>query len=230
VKKSDNSYWISIADLMTGLMVVFLFIAINYVIQVFQYRYVSDEIYNALVTELDEEVKDGDVQITPDGTVRFSTEGDRTLFELGEYTMSQEMKETLDWFIPRYFDIVSNPEYLKYIKEIRIEGHTDTIPPKSGADSYSFNLWLSSMRAIEVLSYVRNSDAYSNLNSSQKERFDYVLTATGMSYSKALNSDGEYVYESDDKRISPAISRRVEFRAITSSDKVIEEIFSISSE
>lgn len=225
MKNSDNSYWISIADLMTGLMVVFLFIAINYVIQAFQYRYVQDEIYNALQIEFEEELEGNEVQITPDGTVRFSTEDDRLLFELGEYALTSDMQETLDWFIPRYFEIITKPDYINYIKEIRIEGHTDAVPPRNGADSYTFNLWLSSMRAIEVMSYVRNSSTYTALDEETKERFDYVLTATGMSFSKALNSNYEYVYESDLKQIDPAISRRVEFRVVTSSDELVEEIF-----
>lgn len=229
MKNSDNSYWISIADLMTGLMVVFLFIAINYVIQAYEYRYVQDEIYNALQIEFEKELEGNEVQITPDGTVRFSTADDRLLFELGEYALSSNMQETLDWFIPRYFEIITKSNYINYIKEVRIEGHTDTVPPRSGADSYTFNLWLSSMRAIEVLTYVRSSPTYTTLDEQTKERFDYVLTATGMSFSKALNSNYEYVYESDIKEIDAEISRRVEFRVITSSDKFIDELFNTMS-
>ncbi|MDZ7694884.1 MAG: OmpA family protein [Balneolaceae bacterium] len=193
MKQTDNSYWISIADLMTGLMVVFLFIAINYVLQAFQYRYVQDEIYNSLQDEFQEELHKDDIELKPDGTVRFNTKGDGYLFELGEYSISSEMREKLDWFIPQYIEIVTNPQYLKYIKDIRIEGHTDDIPPQSGANSYNYNLWLSSMRAIEVLDYVRNSQAYNSLADSTRDRFDFLLTATGMSFSKALNDEGIYL-------------------------------------
>ncbi|HCT53676.1 MAG TPA: hypothetical protein DF712_14580 [Balneola sp.] len=227
MKITDNSYWISIADLMTGLMVVFLFIAINFVIQAFQYRYVQDEIYNTLLAEFEDEIVNNDIQIAPDGTVRFNTNDERLLFELGEHSLTQEMKNTLDWFIPRYITIMSNPDYLDYIKEIRIEGHTDTVPPKSGEDSYTFNLRLSSLRAIEVLRYVRSSKAYNILDSDTKDRFDFLLTATGMSFSKALNSENEYVYESDTKDIDLEISRRVEFRVVTSSEGLMEEIFTM---
>ena len=227
MKITDNSYWISIADLMTGLMVVFLFIAINFVIQAFQYRYVQDEIYNTLLAEFEDEIVNNDIQISPDGTVRFNTNDERLLFELGEHSLTQEMKNTLDWFIPRYITIMSNPDYLDYIKEIRIEGHTDTVPPKSGEDSYTFNLRLSSLRAIEVLRYVRSSKAYNILDSDTKDRFDFLLTATGMSFSKALNSENEYVYESDTKDIDLEISRRVEFRVVTSSEGLMEEIFTM---
>lgn len=225
MKISDNSYWISIADLMTGLMVVFLFIAINYVIQAFEYRYVQDEIYNTLMSEFENEIENDEIQIAPDGTVRFNTSDDRLLFELGEHSLAQEMKKTLNWFIPRYIDIVSDPKYLDFIKEIRIEGHTDIVPPKSGEDSYTFNLRLSSLRAIEVLGYVRNSESYRQLAPTTKDRFDFLLTATGMSFSKALNSEYEYIYESDNKNIDLEKSRRVEFRVVTSSEGLMEEIF-----
>ncbi|WP_409029048.1 flagellar motor protein MotB [Gracilimonas sediminicola] len=227
MKFTDNSYWISIADLMTGLMVVFLFIAINYVIQAFQYRYIQDEIYNTLLSEFEDEIARNEMQIAPDGTVRFNTDDDRLLFELGDSDLTQRMESTLDWFVPRYMEIVSDPEYLDYIKEIRIEGHTDTVPPKSGEDSYTFNLRLSSLRAIEVLNYVRNSESYLRLDPETKNRFDFLITATGMSFSKALNSDYEYVYESSNKNIDLEISRRVEFRVVTSSEGLMEEIFSM---
>lgn len=212
---------------MTGLMVVFLFIAINYVIQAFQYRYIQDEIYNALREEFEEEIDNDELQLSPDGTVRFNTEDDRMLFELGEYDLTQELANTLDWFIPRYMNIISNPDYLEYIKEIRIEGHTDTIPPRTGEDSYDFNLELSSLRAIEVLKYVRESSTYTSLDEETNEQFDFLITATGMSFSKALNSNYDYVYTSDDKDINPEISRRVEFRVVTSSESLVEEIFNM---
>lgn len=212
---------------MTGLMVVFLFIAINYVIQAFQYRYIQDEIYNTLLSEFEDEIARNEMQIAPDGTVRFNTDDDRLLFELGDSDLTQRMESTLDWFVPRYMEIVSDPEYLDYIKEIRIEGHTDTVPPKSGEDSYTFNLRLSSLRAIEVLNYVRNSESYLRLDPETKNRFDFLITATGMSFSKALNSDYEYVYESSNKNIDLEISRRVEFRVVTSSEGLMEEIFSM---
>ena len=206
-------------------MVVFLFIAINYVIQAFQYRYIQDEIYNALQEEFKEELQNDELQLTPDGTVRFNTEDDRVLFELGDYELTSDMRNILDWFIPKYLEIITRPEYLSYIKEIRIEGHTDDVPPASGEDNYNFNLRLSSLRAIEVLDFIRQSESYSSLDESTKDRFDFLVTATGMSFSKALNSDSEYVYKSDDKTIDSSISRRVEFRVVTSSDEMIDEIF-----
>mgnify|MGYP000479336864 FL=1 len=34
MRKSDNSYWISISDLMSGLMIIFMFIAISFMVKV----------------------------------------------------------------------------------------------------------------------------------------------------------------------------------------------------
>lgn len=229
MNKTDNSYWISIADLMTGLMVIFLFIAINYVLQAFQYRYVQDEIYNSLQYEFREELTQDEIELKPDGTVRFNTGDEGVLFEVGEHTLTSKMKNLLNWFIPQYIKVVTQPEYLKYIKEIRIEGHSDTIPPSSVEDSYIFNLKLSSERAIEVLRYIRSSNHYRTLSDSIQARFDFLVTATGMSFSKALNESGEYVYKSENKKINNKKSRRVEFRVVTSSDALINEIFEMDS-
>lgn len=230
MKKTDNSYWISIADLMTGLMVIFLFIAINYVLQAFKYRYVQDEIYNTLQNEFREELKQDEIELKPNGTVRFNTKGEGVLFKVGDYSLTPKMKGLLDWFIPQYIEIITQPKYLKYIKEIRIEGHTDIIPPRSGEDSYIYNLRLSSNRAMQVLQYIRDSVPYKTLPDSVRARFDFLVTATGMSYSRALNKDGEYVFKSDNKIISNKKSRRVEFRVVTSSDALINDIFEMNSQ
>lgn len=225
MKKTDNSHWISIADLMTGLMVMFLFIAINYIVKASQYKYVQDEIRGDLKQEFKKELKEDELELEPDGTVRFNTSGERLLFELGEHTLTSDMQGLLSWFVPRYISTITKPENIKYIKEIRIEGHTDTIPPKSGEDSYQFNLRLSSLRAIEVLKFVKNRKSFGKLPDSTKDQLNFLLTATGMSFSKALNSDGELVQESENKKIDSEISRRVEFRIVTSNQVSVSDLF-----
>ncbi|WP_339813087.1 OmpA family protein [uncultured Imperialibacter sp.] len=222
--RKDESNWISISDMMTGLMVVFMFIAINYIMQVIEYKFVEQDVYNALSEEFQQEIEEQEIQLSPDGTVTFNP-ADKVLFRTGSNLLTSDFHEILDDFIPRYLQTITTYGNLDYIKEIRIEGHTDTVPPRSGMDSYSYNLALSSSRAQSVLEKVRGSHDFLSLELPIKKRLEFLLTANGMSYSRALNSEGEVVYTSENKAIDNDKSRRVEFRIVTSSEKLVKEIY-----
>jgi len=224
---SQDSYWISFSDIMTGLMVIFMFIALNYIIQVIEYKFVEREIYNTLELQLKSEIKDGTIELSPDGSVRFNLKSkNQELFGVGKSYMTTEFKNILDEFIPKYLKIVTSDDYLDTIKEIRIEGHTDTIPPKKSfkLNSYDYNLKLSSDRAREVLSYVRSHKDYISIPDSIKTRLDFLFTANGLSYSRVLNNNKELTYLSQDKSVNNDLSRRVEFKVVTSNESLVDDI------
>ena len=57
-RNNQDSYWISFSDIMTGLMVIFMFIAINYIVQIIEHKFVEQDIYNALQINLKTELKE----------------------------------------------------------------------------------------------------------------------------------------------------------------------------
>ena len=144
------------------------------------------------------------------------------LFEIGSAEMTPSFKAKVSEIWPKYQQIILNKKNLPYISEIRIEGHTDTIAPKKDQrESYLYNLSLSSARAQNVLEYVRNLDSYKNLDSEKRNRLDFLLTANGMSFSRALNSKGEVSSLSkNDQSIDLNKSRRVECRINTSNEEL----------
>jgi outer membrane protein OmpA-like peptidoglycan-associated protein len=223
-KKKEESNWISISDMMTGLMVIFMFVAINYIVQVIEYKFVEKDVYNALLAEFIKEIDNRDIQLGPDGSVTFNPEN-RILFTTGSAVLTNDFDKILDDFVPRYLKVITKDEYIDYIKEIRIEGHTDTVAPKSGEDSYTYNLRLSSSRAQSVLQKLRNMKEYQSLQPSLKDRLQFLFTANGLSYSRALNSSGQIFYSSPQGEIDNNRSRRVEFRVVTSNEKLVEEIY-----
>ena len=108
------------------------------------------------------------------------------------------------------------------IREIRIEGHTDDLRMvKYGSDSYLSNVLLSQERAYNVLSYIRNMESFDNYTEEQRKLLDFWFTANGLSYGKALDSQGQYAALSNDS-IDKAKSRRVEFRIVTTGEEVLE--------
>jgi outer membrane protein OmpA-like peptidoglycan-associated protein len=224
-KQSEDSNWISIADMMTSLMVIFMFIAINYIMQVVEHTFVQDEIYNKLKSVLHEEIEKKEIELGPDGTIRFNSPDSLNLFKTDEAELTATFKSSLVNFIPKYWDVLtSDTSYFEYVKEIRIEGHADTKPPNNGEDSYLYNLDLSSRRAAAVLEFLREQPIYLAASQQEKSRMDFLFTSIGFSYSRALNKEKEYVHLDSDKTVNDDLSRRVEFRIVTSNERLIDAI------
>ena len=144
-KHSEESNWISVADMMTALMVIFMFIAVNYILQVIDHTFIEDEIYNKLEVAFEEDIESDNIELGPDGTIRFKSKPGKNLFAPNQSAMSPEFELALREFIPTYWSVLtSDTAYFKYLKEIRIEGHTDTVPPSfTPENSYVYNLNLS---------------------------------------------------------------------------------------
>lgn len=227
--------WLSVSDLMTGLMVIFLFVAIAYISRVQKnqsvltdYVETKNEMHQKLVQEFAADTVKWQMSIGKDLTMKFKNP--TVLFATGSYELTPDFKNILDEFLPRYFNILLNDSLSNKIQEIRIEGHTDDVPiPKYDADSYIANAMLSQQRALSVIRYFRNMPAYKNFTPEQQHLLEFWLTANGLSYGKALDSDGRFTLQSGNP-IDKTLSRRVEFRIVTTGDEVLENFVKKNSE
>lgn len=226
-QKVEESY-IAFSDIMTCLMIIFLFIAISYIMEVFSSTFIKDEMYNTITKEMINELDKNNVKLDKDLSLKFfNNEQNKqdVLFQTGEPTMTDGFKLKIKKIWPKYQDIIIKDTFLNYISEIRIEGHTDTLPPKNNnISSYEYNLNLSSLRAQEVLKYIRTLPCYTNLVNTKKARLQFLMTANGMSYSRALNDLNQVSYLSKQKDINAQKSRRVEFRIVTTNQKLINSL------
>jgi outer membrane protein OmpA-like peptidoglycan-associated protein len=115
-------------------------------------------------------------------------------------------------------------KYQNKIAEIRIEGHTDMVPaPQFDNDPYIANVKLSQLRSAEVLKYFRNMQYYQNLIPKDEQRLQFWLTANGLSYGRTLDNDKKLTALSE-KTVNNEYSRRVEFKIITTSEMLIEQV------
>lgn len=227
--------WLSVSDLMTGLMVIFLFVAIAYISRVQKnqsvltdYVETKNEMHQKLVQEFAADTVKWQMSIGKDLTMKFKNP--TVLFATGSYELTPDFKNILDEFLPRYFNILLNDSLSNKIQEIRIEGHTDDVPiPKYDADPYIANAMLSQQRALSVIRYFRNMPAYKNFTPEQQHLLEFWLTANGLSYGKALDSDGRFTLQSGNP-IDKTLSRRVEFRIVTTGDEVLENFVKKNSE
>lgn len=219
----QETHWIPLADLMTGLMMVFLLVSIVYMVKVeadsnqmkhiaTDYSALRLQLYEDLHAEFAQDLPKWGAELDRDMTIRFK-EPD-VLFDTGSDNLKPRFQAILDDFFPRYVRILTSEKYRGSIKEVRIEGHTSSIWTNSTSqqDAYFKNMALSQARTRSVLQYVMG---LSPVSSDLPWLRSYV-TANGLSSAKPVtNADG-----TEDM----ARSQRVEFRVRTDADARMAKI------
>lgn len=222
-----HNVWMSVSDLMTGLMVIFLFIAISYIRKVQEnqtvltdYVETKTRLHDKLVKEFEGDTQRWQMTIGKDLSMRFNNP--QVLFASGKADLTPEFKQILDEFLPKYFHILLNDSLRSKIQEIRIEGHTDNVPaPQFDHDAYIANVILSQQRSLSVLRYFRSMPDFETYSDDEKKLLEYWFTANGLSYGKSVDINGNYTIESK-QPVDKDRSRRVEFRIVTSGEEVLE--------
>lgn len=221
--KGNNSYWIPLSDLMTVLMMIFLFIAVVYMAKVQEAtKGITDlkESKQQLLEELNREFKE-DFKSTKwnavidsnNLSIRFVNED--VMFGQDEDILKDQFKSILSNFFPRYLNIILKEKYTDKIAEVRIEGHT------SQEGSYEYNLDLSQRRTQKVMTFLRQLPEYKFLKKNDRLKMSYWLTANGLSFGRAIDKNGKLTYFSK-LPADPQKCRRVEFRIVTTSSQAID--------
>lgn len=217
----DSAKWLGVSDLMAGLMMVFLFIAVSYMRPILETQEAIEstvvawnetelEIFEALKREFEPQLPRWDAELQEDLTVRFRAPD--VLFDTGKATLKPRFKEILNEFFPRYLRVLS--EHRASIVEVRIEGHTSSawLGAVSEDEAYFNNMELSQARTRSTLEYCLALPEILE----HKEWARALITANGLSSSRPVTHvDGS---ENADA------SRRVEFRIRTNTKERILEI------
>lgn len=221
----QEEHWVSVSDLMAGLMMVFLLVGIVFMVNAEIQRERVQEVailYDRLRTQLYEELKrefDPDLErwgaeITPDLVIRFNRE--ELIFARGESDLSPEFEAILAEFFPRYLGIITSDRFREDIAEVRIEGHTSSgWLGRSEDEAYILNMGLSQERTRSTLEYILNLDSIVADKSWLKEQ----MTANGLSSSKPILDD--------EGNEDPGLSRRVEFRLRTDAESRIASLLEL---
>lgn len=214
--KNSEQHWIPLADLMTGLMMMFMLIAVLYMLKVSNaisgYTASKDELGRDLCTEFAKDLAKWDAECDSKNlSIRFKSPD--VLFDTGKDVLKPQFAIILNDFFPRYIQILSQEKYKDKIEEIRIEGHTSSkwSMGVNDNDAYFLNMQLSQARTLSVLRYV-----LVNTNTNNKDWAKKILTANGLSSSKLiLNNDGTENQQA---------SQRVEFKVRTNADEYMQEV------
>jgi len=226
-----ESHWIPLADLMTVLMVIFLFMSISYMALMEKRQKEQNLLFKdyeeskvALYNELNEAFKNDfakwNLKLDNDLSIKFTNP--QVLFDEGKSDVTPTFKNILKEFLPRYLRVVLQDKYKDKIAEIRIEGHTNTKPINKTGDPYIDNMELSQNRARNVLGFLRQQDCFINLEKIKKDRLQFWLTANGLSYGRTVDKYFKIAFGGN-QPIDNNKSRRVEFRIVTTSEAIINE-------
>jgi outer membrane protein OmpA-like peptidoglycan-associated protein len=225
---ASEAHWIPLSDLMTGLMVMFLLIAVCYMVEVeadadkiktvaVAYNDTRDALYEALRREFSPDLPRWHAQlIKQDLTIRFSEP--EILFAEGSSELKPAFKQILNDFIPRYVRILTSPQFRSAISEVRIEGHTssDWIGARSPDDAYLHNMELSQARTRSTLLYVLALPPVRG----DVDWLRRLVTANGLSSSRPILDPSGHE--------DAARSRRVEFKIRTDAETRIAKILEVA--
>lgn len=212
-----EDWWMNIADMMTGLMMLFMFIAVAYMTFIQKtatsYFDMQKGLYDELHKEFQDDLAKWQARIDPKtGAVRFQ-EPD-ILFLPGSAEIRPGFKLVLDEFFPRYLKIVRGPSFAASVEEVRIEGHTssDWLSESGTDNAYFNNMRLSQDRTRSVLQY-----AWTRVEPAEREWLKSRLTANGLSSSQLVKDPTTGAENRD-------MSRRVEFRVRMKAEERIERM------
>lgn len=215
LNNSDDSQWLPVSDLMSGLMVLFLFIAISLMLEVRQiaetHQENQDKIYQALIEEFNDDLPKWGAEIDKK-TLTLSFKSPDLLFETGQSHLKPNYQAILSNFFPRYMQVIDS--HKDNIREIRIEGHTSSEWALGVDDSVAYfeNMRLSQDRTRAVLQYVYHIDNVKDHQGWIKEH----LAAVGLSSAKTIKDSNNV----EDKEAS----KRVTFRIVSDSDEQLNKI------
>ena len=239
----EEGHWIPLSDLMTGLMMVFMLVAIIFMVNVEsdaketkknarQAEAIAKSaeqqanlvksialIYDQMRLKLYNDLYAEFAKDLPGwGAVLLSDltirfKEPEVLFDTGKDLLKPRFTDILNDFFPRYVRILSSPLYRDAIEEIRIEGHTSSMWENAPPERAYFK----NMQ----LSQSRTRTVLEHVlelpsASAQQAWLKSHLTANGLSSSKIIRlTDG---------REDAKASQRVEFRVKTNADDRIAEI------
>ena len=192
IEDGGNPFWISYADLMTALAMLFLVvmsismvaIASRPMVEKKERETAIQEILNRLELRAQEE-KIG-LQINRSNyTISF---GDKVSFAFNSYQLSTTAQEALQALVPLLLQLEPEVQVINWLKRIHIEGYTDA------TGTYLYNVNLSLQRAQAVVCALFSAE----LPTDQRNKLRQILIIDGASITGIKESDEE--------------SRRVEVR------------------
>jgi outer membrane protein OmpA-like peptidoglycan-associated protein len=196
--EAEKPFWISFADLMTALMVLFLVVmgvallAVTKTVTEREQKEAQHQKNIELILQRFEDAANRYDGISVHKNRQVIDFGQRARFAFGDWRLNAQQEQVLRQFVPEILTLANDELGKSVLKRIVIEGYTD----KKG--SYLANLNLSLQRSQKVLCTMFATTGPNLLDDSQKSDVRNLFFVGGYSFNAAKESDEE--------------SRRVEMR------------------
>ena len=197
--EAEKPFWISYADLMTALMVLFLVVmsvallaVTKTVDEAAQRKQARDTEIKALLDELEAATEAFGIKL--DRARQAVDFGEKATFRFNSAELTQEQERQLRAFVPDVLRIASTDRGQRWLKRVVVEGFTDS------TGTYLYNLNLSLQRSQRVLCalFAPPEAGEIELNVDQKEKIRSLFLVGGYSFNSA--------------KATPEASRRIELR------------------
>lgn len=218
---SNQSHWIPLADLMTGLMMIFMLLTAAFMLRVEQtttlvvkeYEATKSNLHLALQKEFAKDLKQWNAELLGDMTIRFNDP--TVLFATGSAELRPSFKKVLAEFFPRYINLLTSSKYKTAVKEIRIEGHTSSFWSGTSDEktAYFHNMELSQARTRSTLEFLLSQPMIAK----HQDWLIAHVTANGLSSSRPLNPEQHSLQ-------AQLANQRVEFRIVTNASDRMDQI------
>lgn len=199
----ENIFWVTMADLLLGLAIVFITLFVLAMTGFSQQSIQQQKVKMEVSERISGELKKENIFIDVDKMTGDLKISDVELFELNSYVLSPKGKKLLDKLAPIYVNsIFADKELADQIQYIIIQGHTDSqmfAGVTSKDEQFLRNMDLSLKRAQAVADYIFRT----NYDKKYAEQFRKIVVVQGKSYNEPVLVNG---IEDFDK------SRRVELK------------------
>ncbi len=213
----ENVFWVTMSDLLLGLVVVFLVLFVFAITGFTQNKINEKETQYEVTEKIAQELQKNNIKVDVDkfsGTIKIS---DLELFELNSWELSDKGKNYMSKFVPIYLNTIMTDEKIKEnISQIIVEGHTDSqnfAGVQTQQEQYYRNMDLSLKRASSVAQYIVFAQFNGKANY-EKDLFK-LLSVEGKGPSVPIIVDGKEDFSK---------SRRVELKIMFKDKSIIDEL------
>lgn len=191
--EGERPFWISFADMMTAMMVLFLLVMSVALLSVTSPAKLQDDKIRKLCDSINVAALNDKQGVNVNCETHVIDFGERAQFESDRYDLRPDQEWLLRHFVPKVLAIANTPSGKTLLKRVVVEGYTD----RSG--SYLHNLNLSLQRSQKVLCSLL-SDGPGD---------QYMTTANRADVQRLFLVGG---YSSNSAKAFKAQSRRIELR------------------
>ncbi len=200
---SGNIFWVTMADLLLGLAIIFITLFVLAMTGFTQQEVQQQQTKMEVTEKISEGLKDAQIEADIDKMTGDLKISDVELFEINSWVLSERGKKLLDKLAPIYINtIFANQELSGQIENIIVEGHTDSqmfAGVTSKDEQFLRNMDLSLKRANSVADYIFKT----KYDRRYADRFRKILAVEGKSFNEPVLVNGVEDYDK---------SRRVELK------------------